>query len=160
MNRSVAPDLQGQLDAAHSRIRELELALARQVATSSPSLEEALQRSEVRAQAMLAAVPDQFFRMDRHGIFLDYKADERDLYYQGSAPMIGQSCHAVLPLELAEIIEQSIAATLQTRILQMHEYQLSRPGERPRYFEARVVPSGPDEVLSMVREVTDRRQAD
>ncbi len=53
------------------------------------------------------------------------------------------------------LIEGTIATTLQTRTLHAHEYQLSNPGESPRYFEARMVPSGTDEVLSIVREVTE-----
>lgn len=157
MTLSAPPEWQTQLEAAHARIEELEQALARRYDVGLPQLEQALHRSEARAEAMLAAVPDQIYRLDREGVFLDYKADERDFYYQGDMSIIGMSCRDILPPELVVTIEQKIATALETRTLQVFEYQLSHLDEGPRYYEARMVPSGPDEVISIVREVTQRR---
>ena len=46
---------------------------------------EALKVSEARSQALLRTIPDMLFRVNRQGVFLDYKADIKDLYAQSES---------------------------------------------------------------------------
>jgi len=120
--------------------------------------EEALRTSEAHAQAMLKAIPDLMFRLDRSGVFLDYKADVSQLYAQSEPTLIGQRNRDVAPPEFADLIEQEIERVLSTGALRTFEYQLDIPGRGVRDYEARMTPSGPDEVLAVVRDFTERKQ--
>lgn len=140
-------ELQAELGAAQARIAELEHSL--HVMQGAPG--------ERMEHALLEAVPDLVFRMDRQGVFRDYKADVRDLYIQSGSSIVGLSCRDTLPHAVADLVEGAITAALQTRRLQVFEYSLEIPGLGLREYEARMVPSGPDEVLTVVRDVTERK---
>ncbi len=125
--------------------------------TARKQAEEALRASQARANALLAAVPDMMFRMNRAGVFLDYKAERRDLYAQSERTLVGKSIREVSPPAFAELIENEIRATLATTAVRTFEYQLPIPERGVRSYEARIVASGPDEVTAIVRDITDRR---
>ena len=120
---------------------------------------EALRQSEARAQALLNAIPDMLFRVNRQGVFLDYKADIKDLYAQSEPNLIGKSCRDVLPPEFVDLIDLKIHATLETGALQTFEYRLPVPGRDWRDYEARMAASGVDEVTAIIRDITESKQA-
>jgi PAS domain S-box-containing protein len=129
-----------------------------EVISERKGIERALRESEARAHALLSAIPDMLFRMDRCGIFLDYRADVKDLYDQSGASFIGKSCREVLPPEFADLIGQKIRTTLETGALLTFEYRLPVPGRGVRDFEARMTASGADEVTAIVRDITESEQ--
>ncbi|MDD2900448.1 MAG: PAS domain-containing protein, partial [Desulfuromonadaceae bacterium] len=122
--------------------------------------ETALRESDARAQAMLSAVPDMMFRMDSEGVFLDYKADVKDLHYQDASIIIGKRNRDITPPEFADLIESQISATLETGKVQTFEYQLDMPEMGVHDFEARMAPNGTQEVTAVVRDITGRRRED
>ncbi|NBC46735.1 MAG: PAS domain S-box protein [Gammaproteobacteria bacterium] len=119
--------------------------------------EQALRDSEQRARALLEAMPDLMFRLDRQGVYLDYKAAREDLAVQHLDSLIGLRVRALTPVPFADLIEAKIAETLQTGRLQRFEYRLEIPGRGLRDWEARMVPSGLNEVIATVRDVTEQK---
>ena len=128
--------------------------------TPRKQAEEALRQSEERAQAMLNALPDLMFRLDDQGVILGYKADQKDLYAQSETNLIGKRCRDVTPTEFANLIDFQIARTLKSGALQTFVYQLPIPGRGMCDYEARMVPSGAREVIAIVRDITERVQAE
>jgi PAS domain S-box-containing protein len=128
--------------------------------TKRKRIEDTLAESEIRARAMLHAIPDLMFRMDRQGVFLDYKADIKDLYVQPGATIIGKKNRDLTPPEFAALIDREIHITLESGTLQTFEYQLPIPGRGVRDYEARMVASGTDEVTAIIRDITDRVQVE
>ena len=128
--------------------------------TERKQIENALRDSEARARAMLQAIPDLMFRMDRQGVFLDYKADANQLYAGASdLPLIGKRNRDISPTDFSDLIEKEIEKTLETGTLQAFEYKLEVPQAGVRDYEARMTPSGKDEVLSIVRDITEQNKA-
>ena len=128
--------------------------------TERKQIENALRDSEARARAMLQAIPDLMFRMDRQGVFLDYKADANQLYAGASdLPLIGKRNRNISPADFSDLIEKEIEKTLETGTLQAFEYKLEVPQAGVRDYEARMTPSGKDEVLSIVRDITEQNKA-
>ncbi len=117
--------------------------------------EEALHQSEHYARVLLNAIPDLIFRMNRDGVYLDYKASVDDLHYQ-SSPIIGKNNRDMTPPGFANLIEEKILSTLEHQRMERFEYQLHVPGKGMRTFEARMVPSGNDEVTAITRDISDR----
>ena len=126
--------------------------------TENKRAEESLRQSEARGKAMLWAIPDLMFRMNREGVYLDYKADTRDLYAQSVPTLIGRRNRDISPPAFASLIEQKIRDTLESGKLQTFEFQLPIPNRGMREYEARMVASGPDEVTAIVRDITERKQ--
>jgi signal transduction histidine kinase len=65
----------------------------------------------------------------------------------------------VIPPPVATLIHQKIHAALDSGNVQSVEYQLETVSGQT-YFEARLVPIGPDEVISVARDVTQRKLAE
>jgi PAS domain S-box-containing protein len=118
----------------------------------------ALSDSQSRLQTLLDAIPDHVFRHSRDGTYLDVKAtDERDLVLP-AAQLVGKNVADVFPPDLTATSLRLFAAALDSGAMQTHHFQLELAHGR-QDFETRIVPSGPDEVVSIVRNVTDQRRA-
>lgn len=119
--------------------------------------EAALRRSEARLRALLSAIPDMMFRNHRDGTYLDYYAPNYDALLLNPADFLGKKTQDVMPPALAEQHETHITLALDTGEQQQYRYDLDF-GDETRTFEARMVVAGDDEVLSIVRDITDLKQ--
>ncbi len=133
------------------------------VAERTAQLEEktqALQSNEAQLRAMLTAIPDLMFRLRGDGVYLGHIKTQKvmDLLPDGFNP-IGQPISQLLPPEVVERHQAAIAAALKTRQIQIYEQQNWIRG-RLQSEEVRVVATGDDEVLFMVRDISDRKQAE
>ena len=121
--------------------------------------ERMLRRTEERGRALLEALPDAVFRIDRTGRYLDAHAGKRVHLPIPAAEFVGKNVRDVLSPEDAEACLASFARALDTREMQSQEHVVPGP-DGPRDYEARIVASGPDEVICFVRDVTARKRAE
>ncbi len=117
----------------------------------------ALRESEGKLKAVIHALPDMMFLLSREGIHLDYYAPDRDLLYVQPETFMGKSIHETLPREAAEKYSHHIKEALDSKNMQAFEYQLTIPDEGIQEYEARMVVSGEDETLTIVRNITERK---
>jgi two-component sensor histidine kinase len=115
--------------------------------------------SDWKARAILDAIPDLMFRLDRDGTYLDYQAHQSDELYVPPDQIVGSNVRALMPPALAEGVVGYIHKTLETGVMQQWEYQLALPRGMQDY-EARMVVCGTHEVLAIVRNITSIKQAE
>ena len=118
----------------------------------------ALAESEARNRALLDAIPDLIFRIARDGTYLDVQGSERDLVAPRSQ-LIGTNIAEALPPEIARRFMTSIGHALDNGTVEAIEYEL-RIGPFNRQFEGRIVASGDDEALIIVRDISERKRAE
>jgi PAS domain S-box-containing protein len=126
--------------------------------TDRKHAEEALRQSEQRTEAIVAALPDMVFRLNWDGTYKEYRGAE-DQPYISPSEFLGRKVTEVLPPDVAALCMRSIEETLRTGRMQTFEYQLFVRG-RLHPYEARVVPAGGDEVLTIVRDLSDRKRTE
>jgi two-component system cell cycle sensor histidine kinase/response regulator CckA len=116
-----------------------------------------LRRSEQKNRAVLSAMPDLMFRLDKDGMFLDYRAENDSDLLMKPEIFLGRKVADVLPPWLADLTMKNIRRTLQTCDLQVYEYEINFNGQQ-QYFEARSVLCGSEEVLVVIRNLTEKRR--
>ncbi|QXD14427.1 PAS domain S-box protein [Rhodocaloribacter litoris] len=123
--------------------------------------EKALRERETHLRALLEAVPDMMFRLDRTGRYLEYIPSKEIEPLIPPEELLGKRQQDVLPPSLATRAQHFLEQTLATGTGQVFEYELpDRAGHALRYFEARLVPVGNDEALGLIRDITERKQAE
>jgi len=169
-----------------------------------------LRIADAHNRAVLAAIPDTFFRMSKDGVYLDYApGHERAFKQRGRghagaqrsamaalagaadhpapaqagaatatgphagvklaarddggpfprADCVGMHINDVLPHDIAARMLEQMAAVLDTQHVRSVEYALRRAGQA-EHFEARLVATGPDEVLGLVRDISERKHTE
>jgi PAS domain S-box-containing protein len=120
---------------------------------------ETLQRMERRNRALLDAIPDLMFRVSREGVTLDIRAEDPSGLVLSVEEQIGRNVRQFLPADVADAVLGCIERALETGAMSSVEYELEIRGE-VKIFESRMVPSGPNEVVTIVRDFTEQRRAE
>lgn len=122
-------------------------------------IETALRQSEARNRALVKALPDLIFLVNRQGVLVDYHAGDPKLLYAPPERFVDRPMREVLPAAVAEGLEQGARRALETRTTQTFEYPLPIRGE-DHHFEARLAACGRDLVIFIVRDITGRKRAE
>lgn len=147
-----AQEARAALDA---KSRELEIANE----LISKQSEQALRQSESRMRAVLEAIPDMIFEMDREGKILNFVPSSTINPLLPSDEFIGRNISQVMPPDVADQTIFNIERALESGMLQVFEYKLPADHEN-KYFEASVVRSDAETVIVMVRDITVRKWAE
>ncbi|UVW30107.1 bifunctional diguanylate cyclase/phosphodiesterase [Massilia sp. H6] len=124
-----------------------------------------LRIADAQNRAVLAAIPDTFFRLDGDGFYLDYEPGQdkpgRGRRAARSQPQacVGKHIGDVLPTEIAARMLEQMRAVLTTRQVRSVEYALEHCGET-QHFEARLVATSASQVLGLVRDISERKRAE
>ena len=117
-----------------------------------------LAENEARLMATLNAMPDIHLRISRDGRFVGVYASEPLRLLLPPERVIGARVDEVLPPHVAAAAMKGIPAALDGQTVVAFEYALEIGGE-DRHFEARLVPSGENEVLAVVRDMTELKRS-
>lgn len=120
---------------------------------------ESLRDREAKLSAVLDAIPDVMFRFNSDGVFIDCWAADASLLLMPPGEFIGHHVTERMPPQISQVTLDNIALTLTSGGLQSYEYSLTIGGQ-PTTWEARMVKSGPDEVLAIARDITKAKQAE
>jgi len=121
--------------------------------------QEALRQSEERNRAILRAIPDWMFVLSKDGVYLDCHINSPDHLLVSPEAFLGKSIHDVLPAWLAERFARAFERAFATNEPERLEYSLDYQNE-PRFYEACIVRCDSDSLLSIVRDITDRKRAE
>jgi PAS domain S-box-containing protein len=113
--------------------------------THLKAIEEELRRSEEKNREILDAIPDIMFKMDRSGTCLD----------ESLAGKIAE----VFPDVVRKVSLPHIEKAFETAQIQIFEYPVTGDGP-PLFYEARFIISGEDEILAIIRNITERVRAE
>ena len=138
-----------------------------------------LRTADAQNRAVLAAIPDTFFRLNGDGFYLDYEPGhdrsgaawsgrewsgrERPGHERGSAfaieGCIGKHISEVLPRDVADCLLEQMRVVLETQQVRSVDYELTRFGT-VHHFEARLVATAQAEVLGLVRDISERKRTE
>jgi len=118
---------------------------------------ERLCEAEDKNGAILHALPDNLFILDKNGTVLE-TADGNDGsgLYPYSCSIVGRNLGELLPDEVASRSAVHITSAIDTGSMQVFDYKIPVQ-DQERYFEARVKSFGKDTALALLRDITERK---
>jgi len=120
---------------------------------------EQLRISGERNKALLRAIPDSIFRLNGAGMVLDYHCGVRKEDIIKKEHIVGHDIKHIFQADVASQFVSSVNSALINKTAQSFDY-VNETGVGKNYYETRLVVSGEDEVLAIVRDITERRLAD
>lgn len=119
----------------------------------------ALKKSEAENRAIIDAVPDLMFRIQRNGTFLDCHTKTESSLYVPKEQLSGKKISQILPHELSEKAMIVIEKAFESGEVEQFEYML-HVNNQNSYYENRIIAISDDEVISIIREISDRKKAE
>ena len=157
----LAEDITGR-KAVESEIRRLSEQLEARVVERTVQLHdanEALRQADSRQRALLNAIPDVVFRIHRDGTYLDFSAPHGETFLPPDRIIGSNLMQSTIPESVRLGFKSAIERAIDTGAVTPLEYALPTEGGA-RQFEARIVRSGPDEVVATIRDISERKTAE
>jgi PAS domain S-box-containing protein len=108
-------------------------------------------------EAIFRALPDLYFRLDAEGMILDHRSGVNPVGLPES--LAGRRFQELLPPTAVARVEEGLEEVRRTGALATAEYSAPVDGV-VRDFEARLLPFGEAQVITVVRDVTARKDAE
>ena len=112
-----------------------------------------------KLNAIMNAIPDLLFVIERTGIIKEFYTTQLDELYIPAQRIIGTNIASIFDDQTANYHLSAIKDSLENNKLTTYEYSLTF-GEEEKYFEARAVPFSSDTVIILVRNMTNHKKAE
>ncbi|MDD5367712.1 MAG: response regulator [Anaerolineaceae bacterium] len=106
-----------------------------------------------------ATIPDQYFRVDAEGLILENQSARGYGSSETELPLSGVPISVLFPEEVSDQLQAGIYQALQVGAPVSLEYNL-RTQKGDRVYDARLSPLPGDQVIVLVRDITEHRQAE
>jgi len=128
--------------------------------TEQKQVAEALRQAEARQRALLSALPDMMFRLTRDGTYLDF-ADPQKQSLLPHDRIIGSNIRDwSFGRDSWHLALAAYGRAIDSGEVQTIEYDVPTAPDGPRAYESRIVRSGPNEVVAVIRDISERRQVE
>ncbi len=107
-------------------------------------------------RALLDALPDLMFILNKDAVYLDYKAGGNGALYRAPNDFLGKRVDEVLPPDLARLSHRYIKRALKSCQVEIFHYELEIEGQLHDY-ECHMNAIDDRCVIALVRDITERR---
>lgn len=124
--------------------------MERSLELSSNELLEA--NSELRA--VFQSLPDLLFRLDEHGVILDFKGGGKTDFFNLPKDLLGKSMFAGPDQQLGQKYRQAVARVKETKAVVTFEHAMTFAGQE-HHFEMRLLPMANNQIIAMIRNIDE-----
>ncbi len=120
---------------------------------------EELLRANEEMHAVFKAIPDQLFHLDANSRVISYKSGKSSTYYLTAERLINQSLYDIMSKDVALKFDNAIKEVLRSKSALNFEFIVVHD-RRIYYYEARMMMIKLNQVVVLVRDITERKQAE
>lgn len=132
------------------------IAIGRDI-TEQKEAEFNLIESKNNLKSILEAIPDVLFKINKKGFYLDYFVPENSSLKISKDLILGKNISQTLPETVYKAAVKKIKSVVSTGLPEIMEYSMPHL-DKVRHYEGRLVKSGKEEVLVIVRDITDIKE--
>lgn len=125
--------------------------------TQRKQYEEELVKSQKRIDSIIAVLPDLLCVARKDGLLTEILTPSHEALFLPVVPLQGKYVQQVLDTKATESIQSAVDKALSTKEPQSLEYQIAGH-ERTLSREVRLIAINEEEVLAIVRDITERKQ--
>ena len=163
-------DITQQKHAESLKKKNEELVVAREKAEISEQItreflyklteaKEKVENSETHIRALLQAIPDMMFVLNKDGAFIEYHTHRIENLFVSPEKFLGKNFTEIFEPDISNAFKLVFEKALHTKNLQVFEYDLPSNNEKA-YFECRLIALENDKILCIVRDITKRKKAE
>ncbi|WP_217177971.1 PAS domain S-box protein [Methanoplanus limicola] len=108
---------------------------------------------------IIDAIPDILIRCKEDGTLADIRTPDESRLIVPREESLGKAITEVIPGELGIILMEKIRSALENENIEKIEYPVETPAGLS-YYEARIIPYLKDEILALIRDITDKWEAE
>lgn len=127
--------------------------------TEKKQADEKIHLQNQRLSAIVGAMPDLMFVVDKSGTYHEYYSTNPDMLSVPDNQIIGTNLREIFDRETADLHLQKISECLKKQELITYEFSGTDKGEI-KFFEIRLSSLGTDRVLTFVRDITAEKLKD
>ncbi|GEM_PF-1810889 len=128
--------------------------------TEKKEMEKKLMQREQRFLSMIATLPDILVLFNRKGVYKSIWTGHEENLYKEKSEMLGSKFEDILPKEVAAKIRDHLNKALKYNKLQVFEYKLPVLDGGIKYFESRMTAISQNQAVVVIRDITDRKEAE
>lgn len=113
-----------------------------------------IEKTEAKNRALINAIPDIVFQLDKDSVCLDFHSGIDDEYLN-SIDIIGKKISDVIPMHIAEITQSMLEKSLDTKSIQEYGFVFDMPGGL-RHFRAKIAPVNDEELIVIATDITEQ----
>lgn len=151
-NEVIIRKLEDKMVQVEKANRRLEQQVAKQM-----RIEHQLRESDAQNRALIEAIPDMMFIINKEGVFLDFVPSSTAKPLLPPDEFLGKKISDIMPPEIAKNQMEQIRKTIETGQLQISDYVLQE-SESIKHYEGRMVSISDDKVLAISRDITETKQ--
>jgi PAS domain S-box-containing protein len=155
--RRANEELEERVRDRTAELAETNEALEEEVAEHEAAQEALLERTQ-ELEGVFQALPDLYFRLEADGTITDHRAGRAAALHSPPRELRGMRMQELLPPDAAPRLLQALEQAARTGELAWLEYR--RDEGAPRDYEARIVPLADGTLISVVRDITERKAAE
>lgn len=118
-----------------------------------------LRESEEYKRSILELIPDLMIRTNIHGEYLDIISGSEDMLIGSKEELIGKKISDIFSEKDCGYFMEHLEKCIKNHELREVEYEIPIL-DTEHWFEARIVPSGDGEALALVRDITEKKNAE
>ena len=121
--------------------------------------EKALKASEVHQKTLLKLIPDLIFVFTNDGIFKDVYTEDSSKLLLPTEYFLGKAFSEIFPGTMSDNFYSSLQFAIETGEMQSYTYEMEIDGA-VFYYESRLLLSKDNEVIAIIRDITDNAVAE